>query len=72
MKYALEENNNGLICIFNIVHNKFNTITMSMENIDIFDICVALNDKESVVILYLLVHWSTDDRGFPIVEYYTS
>jgi hypothetical protein len=25
-KYALEENNNGLICIFHIVHNKFNTM----------------------------------------------
>jgi hypothetical protein len=40
---------------------------MSIGNIDIG---VVLNDKESLVILYLLlVHWSTDDRGFPIMEH---
>jgi hypothetical protein len=38
-KYALEEHNIGLICIFHIVHNRFNT--MLVGNIDIG---VVLND----------------------------
>jgi hypothetical protein len=42
---------------------------MSIGNIDIG---VVLNDKKFLVILYLLVHWSTDDRGFPIMEYYAN
>jgi hypothetical protein len=42
---------------------------MSIRNIDID---VVLNDKVSLVILYLLVHWSTDDRGFPIMEHYAN
>jgi hypothetical protein len=42
---------------------------MSIENIDIG---VVLNDKESLVIPYLLVYWSTDDQGFPIMEHYAN
>jgi hypothetical protein len=42
---------------------------MSIGNIDIG---VVLNDKESLVILYLLVHWSIDDRGFLIMEHYAN
>jgi hypothetical protein len=71
MKCALEENNNRLICIFHIVHNKFNNMLELCQSENI-DIGVVLNDKESLVILLLLVHWSTDDRGFSIMVHYAN